>query len=193
MSRRRCFGRDEAGSVLPLMALAIVVLGGAVLLIGRLGVATTDRAGARAAADAAALAGAAEGEGPARELAAANGAQVRHFEAQGTDAVVEVELGTARAVARARRSHGAVGGVDRGALDDERLAPAMRAALGRAGQLLLHDFPITDVHPPGLAVEVPAGVADRLAGVAPSAGLCRPEPDARPTLFEVCPAGDGGP
>jgi hypothetical protein len=78
-------------------------------------------------------------------------------------------------------------------LDDERLAPAMRAALGRAGQLLRHDFAITDVHPPGLAVEVPAEVAERLAGVAPSAGLCRPDADARPTLFEVCQAGDGGP
>jgi hypothetical protein len=175
------------------MALAMVVLGGAVLLIGRLGVAATDRAGARTAADAAALAGAAEGEGPARELAAVNGAEMRSFEAEGTDARVEVELGTARAVARARRSHGAPDGLHRGALDDERLAPAMRAALGRAGQLLLDDFPLTAVHPPGLAVEVPAAVADRLAGVAPSAGLCRPDPDARPTLFEVCRAGDDGP
>ena len=175
------------------MALAIVVLGAAVLLVGRLGVAATDRAGARTAADAAALAGAAAGEGPAGELAAANGAEMTSFEAEATDALVEVELGTARAVARARRSHGAVDGVDRGALDDERLAPAMRAALGRAGQLLLHEFPITDVHPSGLAVEVPAAVAHRLAGVAPSAGLCRPDPEARPTLFEVCQAGEGGP
>jgi hypothetical protein len=175
------------------MAVAIVVLGGAVLLVGRLGVAATDRAGARAAADAAALAGAAEGEGPARELAAVNGAAVKSFQAEGTDARVEVELGTARAVARARRSHGALDGLDRGALDDERLAPAMRAALGRAGQLLLDEFPITDVHPSGLAVDVPAAVADRLAGVAPSAGLCRPDPDRRPTRFEVCQVGDGGP
>ena len=189
----RTGGRGERGSVLPLMALAIVVLGGAVVLVGRLGVAATDRAGARSAADAAALAGAAEGEGPARELAGANGARVKSFEAEGTDALVEVELGTARAVARARRSHGPVGGLDRGALDDERLAPAMRAALGRAGQLLLHDFPVTDVHPPGLAVEVPAAVADRLAGVAPAAGLCRPDPEARPTLFEVCQPGEDGP
>ncbi|MEA2901577.1 MAG: hypothetical protein QOH36_1464 [Actinomycetota bacterium] len=192
MSYRRC-ARGERGSVVPLMALAIVVLGAAVLLVGRLGVAATDRAGARTAADAAALAGAAEGEGPAGDLAAANGADMTNFAAEGTDARVEVELGTARAVARARRSHGAVDGVDRGALDDERLAPAMRAALGRAGQLLRHEFPITHVHPSGLAVEVPAAVADRLAGVAPSAGLCRPDPDARPTLFEVCQAGDGGP
>ena len=179
------------GSILPLMALAIVVLGAAVLAVGRLGVAATDRAGARTAADAAALAGAAAGEDPAGELAAANGAEMTSFEAEGTDARVEVELGTARAVARARRSHGSVEGVDRGALDDERLAPAMRAALGRAGQLLLHEFPISDVHPSGLAVEVPAAVADRLAGVAPSAGLCRPDPEARPTLFEVCQAVDG--
>ncbi len=75
--------REERGSVLPLMAVAIVVLGGAVLLVGRLGVAATDRAGARAAADAAALAGAAEGEGPARELAAVNGADGEELRGRG--------------------------------------------------------------------------------------------------------------
>ncbi len=178
--------------MLPLMALAIVVVGAAALLLARLGVAAADRAGARTAADAAALAGAAAGEAQARDLAAANGAEIERFEADGTDALVEVELGTARAVGRARRSHGAVDGLDRGSLGDERLAPAMRAALARARGLLRADVPITDVHPPGLAVEVPAAVADRLAGVAPSAGMCRPDPDTRPTLFEVCQEGDGG-
>ena len=101
-----------------------------------------------------------------------------------------MRLGAARAVGRARRSAGAVGGTG-GA--GEALAPAMRAALARAGQLLGDDVPGAAVHPPGLAVDVPAAVVDRLAGVAPSAGLCRPDADTRPTLFEVCQAGDGDP
>ncbi len=179
--------RDERGSVLPLMALAVVLMGVIVVLIGRLGAAATDRAAARAAADAAALAGAADGEASARELALANGAEVIHFEAKGEDAVVEVRLGSARAVGRARRSHRVLGG--RGDDGAGSQAPAMRAALGRAGQLLGEEVPVTGVHPPGLAVEVPPAVVDRLAGVAAAAGLCRPSADARPTLFEVCQAG----
>ncbi len=180
--------RDERGSVLPLMVLAVAVIGGIVMLVGRLGVAATDRAAARAAADAAALAGAADGEGSARELAAANGAAVTSFEVRGADAIVEVRLGTARALARARRSHGNPGGGG-----GSNVAPAMRAALGRAGQLLGEEVPVAGVHPPGLAVEVPAAVVERLAGVAPAAGLCRPSADTRPTLFEVCQAGEGDP
>jgi len=192
--------RDERGSVLPLMILAVALAGATVVLIGRLGVAATDRAAARAAADAAALAGAADGEAAARALAAANGAELTRFETTGTDALVEVRLGTARAEGRARRSHGASGGSAgaggggaAGPGVDARLAPAMRAALGRAGQLMGGDVPVTGVHPPGLAVDVPAAIVDRLAGVAPSAGLCRPSADTRPTLFEVCQAGSGGP
>jgi hypothetical protein len=170
------------------MALAVLLAGAAALMIGRLGAAATDRAGARAAADAAALAGAADGEVSARDVAGAGGAEVSAFEATGTDAKVEVQLGTARAVARARRSHGTLGG--RGDDHDDQVAPALRAALGRAGQLLGEDVPVVEVHPPGLAVDVAAAVVDRLAGVAPSAGLCRPDAGARPTRFEVCQAGD---
>ena len=225
---------DERGSVLPLMVVAVLLMGAIVVLIGRLGAAATDRAGARAAADAAALAGAADGEDSARALAAANGAEVIRFEVKGADALVEVRRGGARAVGRARRSAGEVGGradgdggagaatgsvaghggLGRGAgsgggtgagggdgagtgagagLGDDRLAPAMRAALGRAGQLLGDEVPVTAVHPPGLAVDVPPAIVDYLAGVAPSAGLCRPSADTRPTLFEVCQTGGGDP
>ncbi|HEX7277128.1 MAG TPA: pilus assembly protein TadG-related protein [Acidimicrobiales bacterium] len=183
--------RDQRGSVLPLAALLVVVLGGAVLLVGRLGVAAADRTRARMAADAAALAGAADGDGAARGVADANRAGVASVSIQGTDARVEVEVGAARAVARARRSHGALGG--RTGVGDDRLAPAMRAALGRAEQLLGEEVPLAQVHQPGLAVEVPAAVVERLAGVAPSAGLCRPDADTRPTRFEVCQAGEGEP
>jgi hypothetical protein len=172
------------------MALAILLVGATVVLIGRLGTAAADRAGARAAADAAALAGAADGEGSARELAAANGAEMTGFVVDGADAQVEVRLGSARAVGRARRSNRVVGG--RGD-DGTGVAPAMRAALGRAGELLGSDVPVAVVHPPGLAVDVAAAVVDRLARVAPSAGLCRPRADTHPTLFEVCQAGGGDP
>ncbi len=182
---------DQRGSVLPLMAVAVVLAAGAVLLLGRLGVAAADRAGARKAADAAALAGAADGEQSAREVAGANQAVVDQVSIEGSDALVTVQVGSARAVARARRSHGALGGRD--GVGADRLAPAMRAALGRAGQLLGQEVPIAEVHPPGLAVDVAAAVVERLAGVAPSAGLCRPDPDTRPARFEVCQAGDADP
>lgn len=181
----------EQGSVLPLMAVAVVLVAGSVLLVGRLGLAAADRAAARMAADAAALAGAADGEASAREVAGTNGATVEDVSMEGNDSLVEVEVGTARAVARARRTKGALGGRD-GAGDD-RLAPAMRAALGRAEQLLGEEVPVTHVHDPGLAVDVPAAVADRLARVAPSSGLCRPDADTRPVRFEVCPGGEGDP
>ena len=60
-----------------------------------------DRAAARTAADAAALAGAAEGEDAAREVAAANGAELVSWRAVGSDVWVVVTLGDARAEAKA--------------------------------------------------------------------------------------------
>jgi len=80
-----------------------------------------------------------------------------------------------------------------GAGGDGGMAPALRAALGRAGELLGDDVPVTVVHAPGLAVEVPAAIVDYLARVAPSAGLCRPDAGSRPTLFEVCQSAGGDP
>jgi len=185
--------KDERGSVLPLVAVAVVLMGAIVVLVGRLGTAATDRAAARAAADAAALAGAADGEGAARDLAAANGAEVTRFEATATDAVVEVKLGTARAVGRARRSQGELGGRGEGGFGRGGVAPAMRAALGRARDLLGEEVPVASVHPPGLAVDVPGPFVDRLAGVAASAGLCRPIVESQPARFEVCQPGTAGP
>lgn len=82
-----------------------VVAVAAMLLVGlaRLGAGAADGARAQNAADAAALAGAAEGEGAARELAIANGAELVRFEVVDGDVVVEVRLGDASATARARR------------------------------------------------------------------------------------------
>jgi len=47
--------KRERGSILPLVALAMLMAGASVILLGRMGGAATARAGARNAADAAAL------------------------------------------------------------------------------------------------------------------------------------------
>lgn len=94
----------EAGQATPLV-LAVVALAVVVLLaLVPLARAAADRAQARTAADAAALAGAAEGQEAAREVAAANGATLVTWRAAGADVWVAVTLGNARAVAKARRS-----------------------------------------------------------------------------------------
>ena len=101
--------RNQRGSVLPLAALAMVMAGGGVAVLGRLGEAAVARASARTAADAAALAGAAEGEQAAREVASANGATLLRYEALGDETRVTVRLGDAQAVARARRERSGPG------------------------------------------------------------------------------------
>jgi hypothetical protein len=85
--------------VIGVVALAVVVL----LTLVPLARGARQRAQARTAADAAALAGAAEGEASAREVAAANGGKLVSWHASGTDVWVAVELGDASAVAKARR------------------------------------------------------------------------------------------
>ena len=85
--------------VLAVVALALVVL----LALVPLAQASRERAAARTAADAAALAGAAEGEDAAREVATANGADLVSWRAAGLDVWVVVVLGDARAEAKARR------------------------------------------------------------------------------------------
>ena len=86
--------------VLAAVALAVVVL----LALVPLAQAAGSRAQARTAADAAALAGAGEGEHSAREVAEANGARLTAWRAEGDEVWVEVRVGDARAVAKARRS-----------------------------------------------------------------------------------------
>jgi hypothetical protein len=92
-------GGQAVPLVLAVVALAVVVL----LALVPLAQASQQRAAARTAADAAALAGAAEGEDAAREVAAANGAEVVSWRAAGLDVWVVVVLGDARAEAKARR------------------------------------------------------------------------------------------
>jgi hypothetical protein len=204
---------DQRGSILPLVALAMVLAGVTVVLLGRMGGAATARAGARNAADAAALAGAAEGRAAAIALASANGAELLSYEEIGLDTRVRVRLGMAEATGRARRT-GDRGGSGTGTGSATGLAPAMKAALARAEQLLGQPVPITSgfrstdaqavlyanratnpypvappgssMHERGLAVDVPADFVPRLLEVAPRAGLCHPFPVDDPIHFEVC-------
>ncbi len=96
--------RGERGSVIPFVALLIVAVGGLGLGLGRLGGAAVDAAQAQTAADAAALAGAAEGESAAREVAGANGAELVAFVLEGLEVEVRARVGEAEAVARAARA-----------------------------------------------------------------------------------------
>lgn len=143
----------ERGSTVPLLAVAVVLVGMMVMGLGRVGAAGSARAAARTAADAAALAGAADGRAAAEALARANGAELVAFEGIGPDTRVTVRLGPAEAVGRARRvggpgggpgagrgGAGAAGGARAGAAGG--LAPAMRAALARAEQLLGQAVPV---------------------------------------------------
>lgn len=103
MGRQVVRGRRDVGQAVPLV-LAIVVLAVVVLLtLVPLAQGARDRAAARTAADAAALAGVVEGEEAARDVAAANGATLVGWRADGPDVWVEVTLGEARARAKARR------------------------------------------------------------------------------------------
>jgi hypothetical protein len=204
----------ERGSVLPFIALAMVLAGVSMVLLARVGGAATARAGARNAADAAALAGAAEGRAAAVALAQANGAELVSYREVGLDTLVRVRLGPAEASGRARRSGDRDGGSGSAGGSTNGLAPAMRAALARAEQLLGQPVPITSgfrstaqqaalyanraanpypvaapgtsMHERGLAVDVPADFVDRLLAVAPKAGLCHPFPADDPIHFELC-------
>ncbi|MDQ1374509.1 MAG: hypothetical protein QOJ09_1847 [Actinomycetota bacterium] len=165
--------RDERGQVLPLLAL---------VRRGRLGGAAVDRARASTAADAAALAGAAEGRQAAGDLARANGGRVLHYDQFGDDDRVRVAVGAAEATARARRTGGRRLAPPPGR---EGAAPALLAALARADQVLGGRVPVTAVHPGGLEATVAAGWADRVAAASAAAGLCR-APDGDPLRFRLC-------
>ncbi|HEX2039674.1 MAG TPA: M15 family metallopeptidase [Acidimicrobiales bacterium] len=207
--------RSEKGQVLPLVALALVLVGGACLVLARLGAVAVARARAVAAADAAALAGAVDGEHAARRVAEANGARVERFERVGrTDVRVRVAFGPAQGRARARRVEPAPPAASLGDL-----SPAVRTALDRAARLLGRPVPITSgfrssaeqatlyarramlpypvappgrsMHERGLAVDVPTAFLPTLLPVARAAGLCRPYPVSDPVHFELC-AGRAG-
>jgi hypothetical protein len=176
--------RSERGQVAPLVAVMLVAAGFFCVVVARFGAAAVARAEARTAADATALAGAAEGRAAADRIAGANGAAIVRYEGSGRDVRVRAEIDGAAATAKARREDGS--SKPAGA------APALRAVLARAGQLLGHEVAVLAVRDRGLAIEVSASTAADLRPVAADAGLCQPSPDARPTYFEVCPPPSGG-
>ncbi|HET7487943.1 MAG TPA: pilus assembly protein TadG-related protein [Acidimicrobiales bacterium] len=178
----------ERGQVLPLVTMVVVLAGVLCLAVGRLGGAAVDRARADTAADAAALAGAAGDRKDAAALAAANGGRLTSFERRGTDTRVEVAVGPAIASARARAA-ATQGGP----------APALRAVLARAGQLLGRPVPTTapvpgtplpgdaaEAHRRGTAVDVPPSFVALLAPLAGELGLCQPYSLSHPVHFELC-------
>lgn len=133
---------DDRGQAVPLAAAMLAVVVVALVGLVPLGVAVRERAAARTAADAAALAGAIEGEHAARRLADANGGELVTFQRTGDEVLVRVRVGDAAADARARaisRSAPPASGPGAAAGRGRRgLAPAMLAALARADGLLGH-------------------------------------------------------
>jgi hypothetical protein len=98
--------RRDRGQAVPLVALVMVVMVAGTLLVGGVGARSADRARARTAADAAALAGAVTGRADAERLAEANGGAVIGYRHHGAEVEVDVTVGQATATARARREVG---------------------------------------------------------------------------------------
>jgi hypothetical protein len=200
--------RGDAGQALPLVLVVVAAAVGAMLLLGALGGRALLSARAQTAADAAALAGAAEGPEAASELARLNGSAPAGVEGGVGDATVTVRVGGVDAVARAQSPPAP------GAVGVEGLTPAMQAAVTRAGALLGAPIPIssgfrsfaqqaalwaaratnpypvarpgTSMHERGLAVDVARTFVATLRGVAAAAGLCQPLPVTDPVHFELC-------
>jgi hypothetical protein len=131
----------DRGQAMPLAAAMVAVVTVALVGLVPVGLAVHEHAAARTAADAAALAGAVEGEQAARDLAAANGGELVAFQRTGDEVVVRVRMGDGAADARARATtRAAPPAIGPGARARGRagLAPAMLAALARADGLLGH-------------------------------------------------------
>jgi hypothetical protein len=94
----------ERGQATPVVAAVVVFAALLALGLVRAGGVAVDGARARTAADAAALAGAAEGRSAAAALARANGARLVHFEQSGADVLVTVAVGKVTARSRARET-----------------------------------------------------------------------------------------
>lgn len=96
--------RSDRGQATPLWAVVLVLAGLLLVPTGMLVRATVQRAEARSAADAAALAGALEDEAAARSVARANGAELIAHEVRGDLVEVTVVVGDRKATARAERT-----------------------------------------------------------------------------------------
>jgi hypothetical protein len=92
----------DRGQAIPALALVLLLLVVSLLVLARVGRAVGDRARARTAADAAALAGVHDGEAGARRLAERNGGHLVLFARAGRQVEVTVVVGAMQAVARAQ-------------------------------------------------------------------------------------------
>ncbi len=140
-SWRRFGAHDDQGQTTPFAAAMVALCAVALVALVPAARALDDRAQARTAADAAALAGAADGEAAAREVAESNGAELVDMRVSGGETVVEVRVGKVEAYAKARaiRRSGVDGTVVNGTGGGgprRGLAPAMLAAFARADGLL---------------------------------------------------------
>ena len=95
----------DGGQVAPLVAVLVLLAALTVVVLGHVGGRAVEHAQARTAADAAALAGAAEGRDAAVALARRNRAELLTWLDDGTFVEVVVTVGDARASARAERLH----------------------------------------------------------------------------------------
>jgi hypothetical protein len=164
----------ERGQVVPLMAGFVVFAALAIIALAHLGGGAVDRAEAKRAADIAALAGAAEGHRVAGDYAQRNGGTLHDYNESGTDVAVEVVYGDARAVSKAHRDGG------RGGTRPGDPAPALRAALARAEQILGHKPAV--VRARGYVARFTADGYAELEPRAAEAGLC----PSRPDEMKVC-------
>ena len=200
----------DRGQVLPLLAMVVLLAGIGAVAMTRLTMLAMDRAAARTAADAAALAAAVDVYS-ARPVAAANASKVidvQTLDRGSGDVRVTVEHASG-VVASARARPGVP--LSSGRRD---LAPAMAAAVARAEQLLGRPLPITSgyrsvaeqarlwskrganpfpvappgtsMHERGLAIDVTSSFAETLARMSEDTGLCRPYPRTDPVHFELC-------
>jgi hypothetical protein len=94
---------NDSGQVLPLVSVVLVLVALVCLGLTRLGGGVADRARARTAADAAALAGARDGEDVAGEVASDNHGELIAYVARDGEVEVTVKVGDATARARAVR------------------------------------------------------------------------------------------
>jgi hypothetical protein len=93
--------RTDDGQAVPLSAALVALAAVLVLAMGELAGDVVDAGRARAAADAAALAGVREGRAGSASFAGRNGAALVSWRREGDDVVVTVQVGAARATARA--------------------------------------------------------------------------------------------
>lgn len=99
--RRRRAG--DVGQVVLLMAGVLALVAALAVGLVMLGNLISHRAHAQTAADAAALAGAAEGRLAARQVALENDGELQSFVIVGSEVEVTVQVGDSKATSRARR------------------------------------------------------------------------------------------